>query len=122
MMPSNRLGSFGIDASRWVSNDSVRNPWAMVTFHGDIAAARSGSTWMNWWSSVTSANWSIRSWVTSIHSPVPSVSPTAARYFSYAFSAFVAMAQTLCRRAYAGHQDPGSANGGERARKVLDAV
>lgn len=34
-----------------------------------VAFAAPGSMWMNWWSSVTSANRSIRSWVTANHSP-----------------------------------------------------
>src|SRR5688572_3321514 len=31
--------------------------------------AFSGSTWIHWWSPVASANWSIRSWLTSSQSP-----------------------------------------------------
>src|SRR6478735_558510 len=84
--------SLGIEASRCVSSDRVRKPWAIVVFHGDSWADISGSTWMNWWSSVTSANASIRAWSTSIQSPVPSVWPTAAWYLSKAFSALVAIA------------------------------
>src|SRR5580704_8383154 len=43
--------------------DSVRYPWAMVVPKGPDAA-RSGSTWIHWWSPVASANrltcaWSI---------------------------------------------------------------
>src|SRR3954467_12817619 len=77
-MPSKRSGGCGIEADRWVSSDSVRKPCAIGTPHGDISLQASGSTWMNWWSSVTSANVLIRSWVTSNHSPVPSDPPTAA--------------------------------------------
>ena len=43
------------------SNDSVSNPCAMVPPYGPLAA-RSGSTWIHWWSSVASANWSTRAW------------------------------------------------------------
>ena len=60
--------------------DRVRNPWAIVVPNGVFFAA-SGSTWMNWWSWVTSANRSIWSWVTVNHSPVPSSLPTSARNF-----------------------------------------
>ena len=63
--PSYFAGSGGAalaPAARWVSIDRVRKPWAMVPPNG-VAAARSGSTWMNWWSWVTSANWFIWSWV-----------------------------------------------------------
>src|SRR3954449_8266394 len=85
-MPSNRSGGCGIEPERWVSNDSVRKPWAIGTPQGDISLHASGSTWMNWWSSVTSAKVLIRSWVTSNHSPVPSDSPTAASNSLYASS------------------------------------
>src|SRR4051794_6418993 len=85
-MPSKRSGGCGIDPERWVSRESVRKPWAIGTPHGDISLQASGSTWMNWWSSVTSANVLIRSWVTSNHSPVPSDSPTAASNSLYASS------------------------------------
>ena len=44
-----------VPALRCVSIDSVRKPWAMVVPNG-VAFARSGSTWMNWWSWVMSAN------------------------------------------------------------------
>src|SRR6188472_2754507 len=63
--------------ARWVSIDRVRKPWAMVVPNG-VAFAASGSTWMNWWSWVTSANWSIWSWVTWNQSPVPSSAPMSA--------------------------------------------
>src|SRR5688500_9133570 len=58
----------------------------MVVPNG-VAAARSGSTWMNWWSWVMSANWSIWSWVTSNHSPVPSSLPMSALNRSNALAA-----------------------------------
>jgi hypothetical protein len=50
----------------------------MVPPNGVSAAARTGSTWMNWWSSVASANLSIISWVTSRHGETPISVPTAA--------------------------------------------
>src|SRR6478735_4432670 len=81
-------------AARCVSIASVRNPWAMVPPNG-VAAARSGSTWMNWWSWVTSANWFTWSWVTSNHSPVPSSLPTSAWNRGNAFSAAALMPRTL---------------------------
>src|SRR4051812_22445207 len=40
-----------------------------------VSRARSGSTWIHWWSSVASANASTRSWVTSCQSLTPSSSP-----------------------------------------------
>src|SRR4051794_17172149 len=85
-MPSNRSGGCGIDDDRCVSSDSVRKPCAIGTPHGDISLHAAGSTWMNWWSCVTSANVLMRSWVTSNHSPVPSFSPIAALNSSYAVS------------------------------------
>src|SRR5215831_7556847 len=39
--------------------------------------ARSGSTWMYWWSPVTSAKAFTRSWVISTHGPTPISSPTS---------------------------------------------
>src|SRR5436190_20731229 len=75
-----------VPALRWVSIDRVRKPWAIVVPNG-VAFARSGSTWMNWWSWVMSANWSIWLWVTSNHSPVPSSLPTSALKCSNAFAA-----------------------------------
>src|SRR5690242_7166289 len=41
-------------------------------------AARSGSTWIHWWSPVASANVSIRFWSTSTQSEVPISVPAAA--------------------------------------------
>src|SRR3954451_887854 len=38
--------------------------------------ARSGSTWINWWSPVASANWFTRSWVISTQSLWPNSLPT----------------------------------------------
>ena len=37
--------------------------------------ARSGSTWIHWWSSVASANVFTRSWVISNHSLLPRTDP-----------------------------------------------
>src|SRR5688500_6555707 len=88
-MPAYLPGSCGAELAppaRCVSIDRVRKPWAMVVPKG-VALARSGSTWMNWWSWVTSANPSIWAWVTSNHSPVPSSLPMSARNSSNAFAA-----------------------------------
>src|SRR5579859_7003832 len=43
-----------------------------------VLRARSGSTWMYWWSPVTSAKAFTRSWVTSTHLPTPISWPTNA--------------------------------------------
>src|SRR5437660_155904 len=43
------------------SSDSVRNPCAIVP-PNTVCAAAAGSMWMNWRSSVASANASIRAW------------------------------------------------------------
>src|SRR5687768_10163231 len=45
------------------SSDKVRKPWAMVPPNG-VCAAAAGSVWMNWRSSVASANASMRAWST----------------------------------------------------------
>jgi hypothetical protein len=58
-----------------MNSDRVRNPCATGPPNGDSAAARSGSTWIHWWSSVASANVFTRSWVTSNHSLTPSTCP-----------------------------------------------
>src|SRR5687767_3529642 len=42
-----------------------------------VSFARSTSTWIHWWSPVTSAKSLMASWVTSCHSLVPRVSPSA---------------------------------------------
>src|SRR5918997_1972941 len=42
------------------------------------ALARSGSTWIHWWSPVASANCCTRSWVTSSQSLSPTCCPTSA--------------------------------------------
>ena len=55
----------------------------------------SGSTWMNWWSWVTSAKVSISAWMTSNQSPVPSDSPIAALNNAKAFSLFSDMGLLL---------------------------
>src|SRR3954447_8080323 len=88
-MPSKRSGGCLIEPDRCVSSDSVRNPCAIGTFHGESCAACSGSTWMNWWSIVTSANWLMRSCVIWNQSPAPSASPTADLNSSYAASALL---------------------------------
>ena len=48
-------------------SESTRYPCAMVAPNGDSTRARSGSTWIHWWSPVASANRSIRSWVIVTH-------------------------------------------------------
>ena len=50
-------------------------PWAMGAPNGP-AFARSGSTWIHWWSLVASAKSWIRSWSTSIQSLSAMCSPT----------------------------------------------
>src|SRR5437868_9345201 len=57
------------------SSDSVRYPWPIVVPKGPVAA-RSGSTWIHWWSPVASANASIRPCPTSIHEDGPYSSPS----------------------------------------------
>src|SRR3954469_16330594 len=57
---------------------TVRKPCATVRPNGP-AAARSGSVWIHWWSSVASAKTSMRCWSTVTQSLVPRSSPTAAR-------------------------------------------
>src|SRR3954470_1360703 len=52
------------------ASDSVKYPWAMVPPNG-VSFARSGSTWIHWWSPVTSAKASMSFWVTSCHSLAP---------------------------------------------------
>jgi hypothetical protein len=52
-------------------SESVRKPWAIVVPNGPLAA-RSGSVWIHWKSSVAAANASIRSCVTSSHEVGPS--------------------------------------------------
>ena len=47
-----------------------------------VCAAASGSTWMNWWSSVASANASIRAWSTVSQADTPTSWPTRARISS----------------------------------------
>ncbi len=57
------------------NSDRVRNPCPIGPPNGDSAVARSGSTWIHWWSLVASANVFTRSWVTSNHSLTPSCCP-----------------------------------------------
>src|ERR1700742_1959722 len=58
-----------------MNSDNGRTPFPPGPPNGDSAAARSGSTWIHWWSSVASANVFTRSWVTSNHSLTPSTCP-----------------------------------------------
>ena len=58
-----------------MNSDNVRNPCPIGPPNGDSAVARSGSTWIHWWSSVASANVFTRSCVTSNHSLTPSTCP-----------------------------------------------
>src|SRR5713226_5748850 len=55
--------------------DRVQKPWAMVPPNGP-ALARSGSTWIHWWSPVASAKALISSWVTVCQSPTRVSLPT----------------------------------------------
>jgi hypothetical protein len=57
-----------------VHSDRVSAPWATVPPNGPSFAARSGSTWIHWWSPVRSANVSIRAWSISCQPEVPSSS------------------------------------------------
>src|SRR6266850_7236355 len=50
----------------------------MVVPNGDSRRARSTSTWIHWWSPVASANWSMRSCVTSSQSLTTTSCPTFA--------------------------------------------
>src|SRR5512135_306167 len=59
------------------TRDSSRKPWATVPPRGP-RAARSGSTWIHWRSSVAAANASMRSWVTGSQSESPTSRPTRA--------------------------------------------
>ena len=60
-----------------------------------VSLARSTSTWIHWWSPVTSANVSTSFCVTSCQSEVPSVSPCAA--LSSSSPVIVRMASTILR-------------------------
>src|SRR3984957_19770402 len=57
------------------NSERVRKPCPIGPPNGDSPVARSGSTWIHWWSSVASANVFTRSWVTSNHSLTPSTWP-----------------------------------------------
>src|SRR4051812_27044341 len=69
----------------------------MVEPKGDWAA-RSGSTWIHWWSPVASAKASTASWVTSCQSLTPSSSPTLFLSSSSPLMTVAAMAASLRRR------------------------
>src|SRR5262245_42294763 len=56
--------------------DRVQNPCAMVPPKGPVLA-RSGSTWIHWWSPVASAKALISAWVTVCHSPTRVSVPTS---------------------------------------------
>src|SRR5919197_1994554 len=58
------------------TSDSTRKPCAMVMPKGP-SLARSGSTWIHWWSPVASANRFTCVWSTACHSLDPRCSPTA---------------------------------------------
>src|SRR5579872_6444150 len=62
-------------------SESVRYPCAIVPPKGP-AFARSGSTWIHWWSPVASAKRSTCSWVTVCQSDQPRCSPTWDAYSS----------------------------------------
>ena len=56
-------------------SERLYNPWAMVPPNA-LSAARAGSTWIHWWSPVSSANASMRSCVMSCHAVGPRSEPT----------------------------------------------
>ena len=58
------------------SSDSVRKPWATGPPKGLSARARATSTWIHWWSPVTSAKPSMRSWPTVTGAEAPKSWPT----------------------------------------------
>src|SRR5260370_5476274 len=70
-MFSTRMTSFNLTGA----SDRVRYPWAMATPKGPFLA-RSGSTWIHWWSSVASAKRLTLSCVMVCHSEWPSSLPT----------------------------------------------
>src|SRR3954470_2074925 len=57
------------------SSDNVRKPCAIVPLNGP-SLARSGSTWIHWWSPVASANWFTCSCVIVRHPLYPRCCPT----------------------------------------------
>src|SRR5918995_2644139 len=59
-----------------------------------VSFARSGSTWIHWWSPVTSAKASMSAWVISCQSETPSSSPVAC--LSSSSPVMVRMAGTVC--------------------------
>src|SRR5262245_60742594 len=67
----------------------------MVTLYGESFAARSGSTWMNWWSPVASANRLICFCSTLCGAPGPSTLPTCLWKRSSAISALLAIGSPL---------------------------
>src|SRR5579862_4488018 len=73
--------------------DRVRYPWAMVPPNGP-AAARSGSTWIHWWSPVASANRSTCAWSITCQSDQPRCVPASA-FNSSMVETVVVMAPTL---------------------------
>src|SRR3954449_13106529 len=85
-----------------------------------VSLARSMSTWMNWWSPVTSANSLIASCVTSCHSLTPSSWPTWDLTSSMPVS--VSMPGNLRGLARATAGQPLGLQAPERGRRRLAAV
>src|ERR1700682_1141699 len=85
-----------------LSSESVRKPCAMVPPNGVSFFARAGSTWMNWWSCVTSAKRSIMSWLTTCHCETPISSPIFPFISATEIAAFCGafMLSPLCRRSF----------------------
>src|SRR3712207_2709352 len=74
---------------------SVRLPCAIVVPNGLSVFARSGSTWIHWWSPETSANLSMSSWVTSRQSLGPMVCPTSSLSSSIPFTVVGVMPRSI---------------------------
>ena len=67
----------------------------MVVPNGLSVFARSTSTWIHWWSPVTSANLLMSSWVTSRQSLGPMVCPTSSRSSSIPFTVSVMAGEAI---------------------------
>src|SRR3954452_9116820 len=85
-----------------------------------VSFARSTSTWMNWWSPVTSANSLIASWVTSCQSLTPSSWPMWD--LTSSMPVRVSMAGNLRRFPRRAARQPGGLAAPERRGRRLAAV
>src|SRR3954453_6783236 len=93
LKPDSALKSWSRKLSQ---RQSVRLPWAIVVPKGLSFFARSTSTWIHWWSSETSANLSMSSWVTSRQSLGPICRPISAFSSSIPFTVVgVLMARSI---------------------------